>query len=109
MNSLSFYKFLEKENNMRYNHGKFIEKLFLIRSENEQMDMLKEYMLSLPFEEFNRFIKWQSSDFRDFCEGLDSREDMSLEEKERFAFDIERLYQKAFSLQSSNQKQANMI
>jgi hypothetical protein len=94
---------------MRYNHGKFIEKLFHICSENEQMDMLKEYMLSLPFEEFNRFIKWQSSDFRDFCQGLDSRKDMSLEEKEKFVFDIEMLYQKAFSLQNSNQKQANMI
>ena len=89
---------------MRYNHGKFIEKLFLIRSEDEQMEMLKEYMLSLPFEEFNRFIKWQSSDFRDFCQGLDAREDMSFEEKEKFVFDIETLYQKAFSLQNVKQK-----
>jgi hypothetical protein len=66
-------------------------------------------MLSLPFEEFNSFIKWWSSDFRGFCQELDSRKDMTLEEKEKFVFDIETLYQKAFSMQSSNQKQANMI
>lgn len=89
---------------MRYNHGKFIEKLFLIRSEDEQMETLKEYMLSLPFEEFNRFLKWKSSDFRAFCQGLDSRDDISTEQKEQFVFDIEMMYQKAFSMQSINQE-----
>ena len=90
---------------MRYNHEKFIGKLFALSSEEEQMATLKDYMLSLPFEEFNRFIKWQSSDFRTFCQGLKTREDISKEEKDAFVKEMEKLFEKSFAL-SSNQKAA---
>lgn len=88
------------------NHGKFIEKLFALRSEEAQMDMLKDYMLSLPFEEFDRFLKWQSTEFKAFCETLDTRDDMTSEEKERFVSDFESMYENAFSLNQSLKKAA---
>lgn len=89
-----------------YNHGKFIEKLFSVRSEEAQMEILKDYMLSLPFEEFDRFLKWQSTEFKAFCETLDTRDDMTAEEKEHFINDFESMYERAFSLKQSLKKAA---
>lgn len=89
-----------------YNHEKFIEKLFALRSEEAQMTLLKDYMLSLPFEEFDRFLKWQSTEFKAFCESLETRDDMTSEEKEHFISDFESMYKNAFSLKKSLKKAA---
>ena len=60
------------------NHDDFVEKLFSIESEKERYRLLKEYMLSLNFEEL---MAWTKYDFEQIHAHL--KQGITREERDR--------------------------
>ena len=60
------------------NHNLFIEKIFNIEDQEERYRLLKEYMLSLNFEEL---MAWTKSDFAQLNANLDKG--ITQEEREK--------------------------
>jgi hypothetical protein len=81
-----------------------VKKWANIASEEEKMQALKSYMLSLPPEEFDRFMFWRWDDMFENIGFLEKEEKLSKSDKGILEMQIDDVLTKTENLKKTRQK-----
>ena len=91
---------------MNYEHDKFVKDWSSIESEQEKMLALKDYMFSLPNDEFDRFLFWRLDEAVETIGKNIEEGKLSAEEKKHFLDSLDGLLEKANALKVSSRRAA---